>query len=88
MDQPKLVESQKRYVLETTGISHIVLCDEAISVIKILSRKIKEINKKLIDGKGKYEDFEAMRRAFGEAYDKIIDIARRDLQDETERKVF
>ena len=66
--------------LRLSGISHIVLCNDAIEVIKNLSNGIKNIREKPDGAKPGYDDVEAIRATVSEAYDKIIEVARRDLQ--------
>ena len=66
--------------LRLTGISHIVLCDDAIEVIKNLSKGIKNIREKPNGSKAGYDDIEEIGNTVNGAYDRIIEVARRDLQ--------
>jgi hypothetical protein len=75
----KLVTAVDNY-LEYTGISHIVMSDEGK---KVISEILKEINTEDLSGKKiQFDDLIAMRQSINLAYDKIIDIARKDLKNE------
>lgn len=73
--------------IKLTGIAHIVFPEEVVSVIKDCSLKIRDINRNLHDRKGTYEYYESIRRAFDEACNRIINLARDDLKGKTTRLV-
>jgi len=79
--EPQLTKAIDEY-LQLTGIAHIVFSDNAISIIKDCSSKIKDINKRF-QSKNTYEYFESIRSAYDEAYNSIISIAQKDLKGKT-----
>jgi hypothetical protein len=66
--------------LGLTGVSHMSLSPAAIAIINELSVRAKQIHEQLRNGRMSYDDFLSLREAFNAAYDKIISVARSDLQ--------
>jgi len=78
----KLMEAIDRY-LELTGVSHIVMCEEAKLVLDQLANNIKVKEEDVANKKFTYEEFMSMRKEVGKAYDSIVSIAKNDLSNKS-----
>lgn len=63
-----------------TAPSHIVLCPEAITIIKTLPKEFGETGRQFLGNVGTYEHFDRLRVSVDKAYDRLIEVARLDLQ--------
>jgi len=66
--------------LKYTGISHIVMCKDGTDVILNLSRVVKNDASEMNDEKLVYKKLVSMRKSVNAAYDRIVDIAKKDLR--------
>ena len=69
--------------LKLTGVSHIVMCKEGTEVLQKLSSDMRGVRESDNSEKVPYEKMVNIKAAIDNAYDKIIEVAKNDLQSDS-----